>query len=90
MKKDVVKEAAQPSIPGTGIAGRVICPFLSIAGRDVDCRKAGCELWVELAEGPQDDRRMVGRCCLAWNTLLSIETRMAIDKMVNSQKKGKT
>lgn len=68
----------KPSTPGFGVAGLVMCPFFKGA-----CLKGGCELWVELKQGDI----FVARCSLAWLTVLSTETRAAIDKLAPQEKK---
>ena len=62
--------------PGFGVAGQVICPFMSVV-RMQPCLKSGCELWVELSYGD----KKVARCSLAWLSTLSTEVRGAIDKL---------
>lgn len=66
----------EETIPGFGIAGMVMCPFMSIT-HPAQCLKHGCELWVEL----KYEDKTVGRCAKAWNALLSTETRQSIDKL---------
>jgi len=63
-------------VPGVGLAGTVICPFMSVV-HQAPCVKGGCELWVELNYGKQ----RVGRCSLAWMAVLSTEVRGAIEHM---------
>ena len=70
----------QPTVPGFGVAGFVICPFMSIT-HPAQCVKQGCELWVELNCGGTK----VARCSLAWMTVLSTEIRSAIDKKTLSE-----
>jgi len=64
-----------PMIPGIGVSGTVLCPF---GFQKSPCLKNGCELWVEL----DYDGIKVGRCSLAWMSLLSTEVRASIDKLV--------
>jgi hypothetical protein len=78
MEKQEIIPQAKPSVPGFGVSGLVMCPFFKGA-----CLKGGCELWVELKQGDI----FVARCTLAWLTVLSIETRGAIEKL-NPQKSG--
>lgn len=66
-----------PAVPGLGIAGDVICPILSIAGRDVVCKKHACEWWMELQLGDN----MVGRCAVSWAPKLMIDLRVEVEKM---------
>ena len=62
----------EPTTPGIGVSGLVMCPFFKGA-----CLKGGCELWVELnyIEGK------VARCTLSWLSILTTETRASIDKL---------
>ncbi|MBU0598969.1 hypothetical protein KKF61_08365 [Patescibacteria group bacterium] len=76
---DIIKENRQPSAPGIGVAGLVMCPFFKGA-----CLKGGCELWVELK---QNDI-FIARCSLAWMTILATETRQSIDKITNFKEKS--
>ncbi len=79
-------EKTEPMIPGIGIAGKVICPILSISGRDVECQKHKCEWWVELnANGIQ-----VGRCALPWSVVVLTELRASIDKLNTQGEKKET
>lgn len=68
-------------VPGVGMAGQVMCPFMSVV-RMQPCLKGGCELWTELtyAQGTPQEHR-VGRCALSWLAVLSTETREAIDRV---------
>jgi len=82
--KDVIalkKEPEDLPVPGIGIAGQVICPLMSI-GRPVasPCVKHMCEFWVELTYNSTPPRR-VGRCSLAWGSILTAELRGSIDKL---------
>lgn len=61
-----------PSTPGIGVSGIVMCPLFKGV-----CMKHGCEFWVELHYGDQ----YVGRCSLAWNTILMTELRQSVDKL---------
>jgi len=63
-------------VPGIGLAGTTMCPFMSVV-HPAPCLKGGCELWVELNYGTQ----RVGRCSLAWVSVLSTEVRGAIEHM---------
>ncbi len=63
-------------IPGMGMAGQTICPFMSVV-RVQPCMKGACELWVELKYGEQK----VARCSLSWLAVLNTETRQAIEKL---------
>ena len=72
-----------PAAPGIGIAGKVICPILSIAGRDTVCAKSGCELWVELTyDAGTPNERIVGRCSLAWMSILQTETTGVLKRLI--------
>ncbi len=73
----IKKEEQQPTVPGIGIAGKVICPILSISGRDIECQKNKCEWWVEL----NANETMVGRCALPWSIIVLTELRASIDKL---------
>jgi hypothetical protein len=76
-------------VPGVGYAGQTICPFMSVV-HPAPCVKGGCELWVELTYGagtPHEQR--VGRCSLAWLTILGPETRMAIERLAQPNHIGK-
>lgn len=73
-----------PTTPGFGVAGQVMCPLSMMAPRM--CMKQGCELWVELKCGD----RYVGRCSLAWTSVLLTEMRQAIEKLGVSDAKHKT
>ena len=66
----------QSFTPGFGVAGFVICPFMSIT-HPAQCVKQGCELWVEL----KNNDYFVARCSLAWIAILSTETRQSIEKL---------
>lgn len=66
-------------IPGIGVAGQVMCPFMSVV-RMQPCLKSGCELWIELTYG----NTKVARCSLAWLSTLTTEVRGAIDKLKDS------
>jgi len=68
----------EPSLPGIGVAGLVMCPFFKGA-----CLKGGCELWVELKCG----EIFVARCSMAWLAVLATETRQSIDKLIISKDK---
>jgi hypothetical protein len=68
----------EENTPGVGLAGYVICPFMS-SNHPAQCLKHGCELWVEL--GYADKK--VARCSLAWISLLSTEVRASIDRLKN-------
>lgn len=70
MNSDIAKR--EPTVPGIGMSGIVMCPFFKGA-----CLKNGCELWVEL----KYSETTVARCSLAWLAVLSTETRAAIDKL---------
>lgn len=63
-------------IPGIGVAGQVMCPFMSVV-RMQPCLKSGCEMWVELSYG----QTKVARCALTWLPVLSTELRGAIEKL---------
>jgi len=76
MAKEIVSKKKEPMVPGFGVAGNVICPFMSLM-HSAPCAKQGCELWVELTFGEEK----VARCSLAWLSVLSTETRQAIDKL---------
>lgn len=77
------QEEQLPAAPGIGIAGKVICPILSIAGRDTICAKQGCEWWVELTYGAgTKDQRVVGRCAVAWGSVLQTEQTAVLQKMI--------
>lgn len=67
-----------PTIPGIGIAGQVMCPFSLMAPKM--CLKNGCESWVELKCGDT----FVGRCTFSWLTVLSVEIRQSIDKLIDT------
>ena len=75
------KEEQQSLIPGIGVAGNVICPFMSLM-HSAPCIKQGCELWVELTYG----KTKVARCSLAWLAVLSTETRQAIANLKEQKK----
>lgn len=75
---ELKKVEEQPLIPGFGVAGIVMCPFMSLT-HPAQCMKQGCELWVELQCG----ENKVARCSLAWLAVLATETRTAIDKLRN-------
>ncbi len=74
MDKDLIKK--EPTIPGFGVGGFVICPFMSLT-HPAQCVKQGCEMWVELKCGDN----FVARCSIAWLAVLSTETRSAIEKL---------
>lgn len=77
MENSVAKTDQQkPMVPGFGVAGFVICPFMSLT-HPAQCVKQGCELWVELNCGGT----LVARCGIAWLSVLSTEVRGAIDKL---------
>jgi hypothetical protein len=67
--------------PGVGIAGKVICPFLSMQ-RPCECVKDKCEMWVALKYETKD----VGRCSFGWLAVLTTEVRGAIDKITLGRK----
>lgn len=69
--------------PGIGVAGQVMCPIMSVV-RLQPCLKSGCELWVELTYG---NGQKVARCSLTWLSLLSTETRSAIDRLKDASKR---
>lgn len=73
---DITKKE-EPMVPGIGVAGAVMCPFMKGL-----CLKSACELWVELTYGD----RKVARCSLSWMTLLSTEVRQSIDKLAGGNK----
>ena len=74
----------EPTVPGIGMGGIVICPYLKSP-----CMKSGCELWVELN---YVDKK-VARCAVAWDAILKVELREEIEKLKNAlapqPKKGK-
>ena len=80
MDKELIKKEQHPMTPGFGIAGWVICPFMSLT-HPAQCVKQGCELWVELNYG----ETKVARCSLAWFSVLSTEIRQAIEKLMSKK-----
>ena len=83
MAKEVIQseDPKVPAVPGIAMAGKVICPLLSI-GRfaPCECLKQGCELWVELTYPHEEGVKVTGRCSLAWSSILSTELRQAVDR----------
>jgi hypothetical protein len=67
--------------PGVGVAGKVICPFLSLQ-HPTECVKDKCEMWVAL----HYEKKEVGRCSFGWLAVLTTEVRGAIDKLTLAQK----
>lgn len=76
MVKEVIPKEKLKLPPGVGIAGKVICPFLSLT-KPCECVKDKCEMWVALVY----DKKEVGRCSFGWLAVLSTEIRGAIDKL---------
>ena len=76
--------------PGMGIGGRVICPILSIAGRDCECRKNGCEFWVPMTTTTKDGPVKVGRCAVAWTPLIMTEITGQLQRLNNGLEKSKS
>ena len=76
MVNELAKKKQQPLTPGFGVAGLVMCPFMSLT-HPAQCMKQGCELWVELQCG----ENKVARCSLAWLAVLATETRASIEKL---------
>ena len=60
----------QPTIPGIGVGGIIMCPYLKSP-----CLKSGCEMWVELSYG----QNKVGRCSIAYQTIIGVELRREIE-----------
>jgi hypothetical protein len=80
MKKGILPADQQKLPPGVGIAGKVICPFLSLQ-RPCECVKEKCEMWVAL----NYDKKQVGRCSFGWLAVLSTEVRAAIEKIAQAR-----
>ena len=79
MENEMVKK--EPSVPGIGMSGLVMCPF-GLA--KAQCIKNGCELWLELTmNNGTENEQIVGRCSVAWQPFLQIETRQAVDRLIN-------
>lgn len=76
MKKEVIPKEKMNLPPGVGVAGKVICPFLSLT-RPCECVKDKCEMWVAL----NYEKKIVGRCSFGWLAVLSTEVRAAIEKL---------
>ena len=74
-KELVEQKTPEPSIPGIGISGTIMCPQ---GFQKSPCLKGGCEYWVELQYG---EKNSVGRCAVAWKAILSVELRESIDKL---------
>jgi len=81
MNKGILPAGKIKLPPGVGIAGKVICPFLSLQ-RPCECVKDKCEMWVALVY----DKKEVGRCSFGWLAVLSTEIRGAIDKVAQGGK----
>lgn len=81
MNNELIKQEKTAMTPGFGVAGFVICPFMSIT-HPAQCAKQGCELWVELKCADT----FVARCSLSWLAILSTETRQAIEKLKKATK----
>ncbi len=81
MKKEVIPLEKLKLPPGVGVAGEVICPFLSLNKLRV-CAKDKCEMWVEL----DYDTKKVARCSFGWLAVLSTEIRSAIDRIAEIKK----
>lgn len=64
--------------PGIGQGGIVMCPLIK-----APCLKSGCEFWVELTYGTGQDAKQVGRCAIAWDAIVGVETRQATDRLAN-------
>jgi len=73
------KEQTQPTIPGIGVSGMVMCPFFKGA-----CLKQGCELWVEL----NAEKTRVARCSFAWLSVLTTEITGEIKSLKETLKSG--
>ena len=71
-KSPAVKGNSEVDTPGIGVAGVVMCPYFR-----GPCLKSGCELWVELRYGD----KKVGRCSIAWQSILQTELRQEIEKL---------
>lgn len=72
MKNQVIPQEQQPSVPGIGMGGIVMCPYMR-----GPCLKGGCELWVELSYGPNK----VGRCAVAYQTIIGVELRQELERL---------
>jgi hypothetical protein len=51
------------------------CPY----GQGKTCLKEHCEAWVELSYGEQQ----VGRCSVAWQTIIATEQKVVFEKLLN-------
>lgn len=69
---DIINNEKRTAVPGYGIAGLVLCPFLKSA-----CQKSACELWVEL----KYEENFVARCSISWLAILNTEVTQAIIKL---------
>lgn len=77
-------------VPGIGVAGQVLCPIMSLT-HPAMCVKHACELWVELTyNAGKPDQQKVGRCTLAWNSLLQAEGNQALIRLTDVFRKGLT
>ena len=83
MKNNLVEKKEVPAIPGLGISGVVLCPF---GFQKSPCIKQACELWTELTI--TDNGQKVGRCAMAWMPFLSIENRLATEKIRTTKDVG--
>ncbi len=81
-QNDVQKE---PSVPGFGMGGLVVCPRMSIT-HPAQCAKQGCALWLELTYGEGENKYLVGRCSDAWTAYLMVEQREALDRLTREIK----
>ena len=82
MTNDLVPQESMT--PGFGMAGQVICPFMSVA-RLQPCLKSACELWTELtyAAGTPDERK-VARCALTWMPTIAAEQTQALNRLTKA------
>ena len=67
----------EPSVPGMGVAGIVMCPLMKCP-----CLKSACALWVELTyAGGTKDERKVGNCALTWAPVINSEQTQALNRL---------
>lgn len=89
MQSQMIKpEDNMPAVPGIGVAGKAICPIMSI-GRFIpqECVKHQCELWMEFQVTVSGEQKMVGRCSLAWAPKIAVEIREEIERTRKGVKK---
>lgn len=76
MDESLMKKNQESMTPGVGVAGQVMCPLSLMAPKM--CIKQGCEMWVELTYGEVK----VARCSFAWSSILMVELRQEIQKLI--------